>query len=202
MAAVDPNRHTRFEDAQGLFIGSSMAALGVALLQNLGLITGQVAGLALLISLWTGLAFGPVFLAINLPFYWLAWKRMGPAFVIKSMIAVALMTGLLTWKGHLITFGAVQPFAGAIMAGVVSGMGVLAVFRHGASLGGLGVVAVYLQDRTGFRAGWTQMLVDGVIFLLAVFTLPFDKVLYSLAGAATVNLVIAVNHRRDRYIGM
>jgi uncharacterized membrane-anchored protein YitT (DUF2179 family) len=84
----------------------------------------------------------------------------------------------------------------------VQGSGLLAIFRHRASLGGVGVVAVYLQDRTGFRAGWTQLLVDLVVFALALFTLPVGAVLYSLAGAVVLNLVIAINHRRDRYIGM
>lgn len=195
-------RHSRFEDAQGLFIGTSMVALGIALLQHLGLITGQMAGFALLISIWTGLKFGPVFFVLNLPFYWLAWRRMGPAFTLKSLGSVAALSSFLTFQPDLINFAAVQPLAGAIIAGVVSGMGVLAVYRHRSSLGGMGVLAVYLQERTGFRAGWTQMLVDGVVFLLAVFTLAPLQVVYSLVGAVTLNLVIAVNHRRDRYIGI
>lgn len=179
-----------------------MVALGIALLQHLGLITGQMAGFALLISTWTGLAFGPVFFVLNLPFYWLAWSRMGPAFTVKSLISVAALSLFLTFRPHLLNFAEVQPLAGAIMAGVVSGMGALGVYRHRASLGGMGVLAVYLQERTGFRAGWTQMLVDVVVFTLAVFTLAPGAVLYSLAGAVTLNLVIAINHRRDRYIGM
>lgn len=179
-----------------------MTALGLTLLQHLGLVTGQMAGLALLISIWTGLAFGPVFFVLNLPFYWLAWKRMGKAFTVKSLIAVAAMSLFTMLAPQLINFGEVQPLAGAIMAGVMSGMGVLGVYRHRSSLGGMGVLAVYLQDRTGFRAGWTQMLFDSVLFVFAIFTLPAGAVLYSLAGAVTLNLVIAINHRNDRYIGM
>ncbi|WP_299130107.1 hypothetical protein [uncultured Amaricoccus sp.] len=38
-----------------------MTAPGLVLLQHLGFVTGQMAGHALLISLWTGLDFGPVF---------------------------------------------------------------------------------------------------------------------------------------------
>ena len=85
---------------------------------------------------------------------------------------------------------------------MVQGAGLLAIFRHRASLGGVGVVALYLQDRTGFRAGWTQLLVDLVVFALAWLTLPAAAVLYSLAGALVLNLVIAINHRRDRYVAM
>jgi uncharacterized membrane-anchored protein YitT (DUF2179 family) len=195
-------RHSAFEDAQGLVFGTAMVTLGLAFLQHLGLITGQIAGLALLVSLWTGVAFGPVFFALNLPFYWLAVRRMGWAFTIKTFAAVVLVTVFSLVRPELLTFGHVDPLTGAVLAGIVQGSGLLAIFRHRASLGGVGVVAVYLQDRTGFRAGWTQLLVDLVVFALALLTLPVGAVLFSLAGAVVLNLVIAINHRRDRYIGM
>ena len=195
-------RHSAFEDAQGLVAGTLLVTLGLAFLQQLGLITGQVAGLALLVSLWTGVPFGPVFFALNLPFYWLAVRRMGWAFTLKTMAAVALVTVFSLIRPGLLTFETLDPLTGAILAGLVQGTGLLAIFRHRASLGGVGVVALYLQDRTGFRAGWTQLLVDLVVFALALLTLPLGAVLYSLAGAVVLNLVIAVNHRRDRYVAM
>ncbi len=83
-----PTRHNLIEDAQGIAYGSFMAAVGVQLLTHLGFVTGQTAGLAILISYATGWGFGPVFFAVNLPFYWLGYKRLGPAFMVKSLIAV------------------------------------------------------------------------------------------------------------------
>ena len=72
--------------------------------------------------------------------------------------------------------------------------------RHGASLGGVGVVALWLQDRTGFKAGWTQLLFDLVVFSLALMLRDLTTVAWSFLGAVVVNLIIALNHRRDRYI--
>ncbi len=113
-----------------------------------------------------------------------------------------MLAGLTTIRPQLLTFGHVEPLTGAVLAGMTTGLGVLAVFRHGASLGGIGVVAFYLQDRFGFRAGWTQLIVDAVVFTLAAFTLPLPSVLYSLAGAVVMNLVVAINHRRDWYVAL
>jgi uncharacterized membrane-anchored protein YitT (DUF2179 family) len=96
---ADPASHTLLDDARGLVFGSAMAAVGVTLLGHLGLVTGQTAGLALLIAHWTGFAFGIVFFAINLPFYWLAWRRLGPTFTVKTFVAIALVS----------TFTLVQP---------------------------------------------------------------------------------------------
>jgi uncharacterized membrane-anchored protein YitT (DUF2179 family) len=195
-------RHSALDDAQGLFIGTALVALGLALLQSTGLVTGQIAGLALLVATWTGLPFGPVFFALNLPFYWLAIRRLGWRFTLKTFAGVAGLTLLTIARPRLLTFDHVEPLAGAVMAGICMGLGLLAVFRHGASLGGIGVVAFYLQDRFGFRAGWTQLLVDAVVFTLALFTLPTMSVVWSLCGALVMNLVVMINHRRDWYVVM
>ena len=188
------------EDAQGIAYGAGMAAFGILILTHLGLVTGQTAGLAVLISYATGWGFGPVFFAINLPFYWLGYRRMGLAFTLKTFAAVGLMSGLTMVMPGWIDFADLNPVFGAILFGAVSGSALLALFRHGASLGGVGIVALVLQDRTGFRAGWTQLLFDAVLFALALLLRDATTVAYSFLGALVVNLVIAINHRRDRYI--
>jgi uncharacterized membrane-anchored protein YitT (DUF2179 family) len=88
-----------------------------------------------------------------------------------------------------------------VLFGFLSGSALLALFRHGASLGGVGIVALMLQDRTGLRAGWVQLGFDAVLFALAFLVVPpEDRPAISFLGAVVVNLVIAINHRRDRYI--
>ena len=193
-------KHTAVDDAQGLIYGASMAAFGVVILSHLGLVTGQTAGLALLMSYVTGWGFGPVFFALNLPFYWLGYQRLGAAFVVKTFVAVAMVSALSMILPPFIRFETLNPAIGAVLFGFATGSALLALFRHGASLGGIGIVALWLQDKTGFRAGYMQMLVDGAIFTAALLLLPLPQVVYSALGALVVNMVIALNHSRDRYI--
>ncbi|WP_199259422.1 YitT family protein [Paracoccus binzhouensis] len=195
-----PARHSAIEDAQGLAYGSFMAAVGVLLLTHLGLVTGQTAGLAILISYATGWGFAPVFFAVNLPFYWLGYRRLGLGFMLKSFIAVAAMSVLVALLPRGLAFGHVHPAIGALLVGLLTGSALLALFRHGASLGGVGIVALYLQDATGFRAGWTQLIFDALIFAAALTLRDAATVAWSFLGALVLNLVIAINHRRDRYI--
>lgn len=199
--ADTPARHGLLDDAQGIAYGATMAAFGVVMLTQLGFVTGQTAGLALLISYATGWGFGPVFFAVNLPFYWLGWKRIGPAFVAKTFLSVALLSVLVQVLPRYVSFATLHPALGAILIGFVSGSALLALFRHGASLGGVGIVALWLQDRTGFRAGWTQILFDLCVFALALTLRDATTVAWSFLGAVVLNLVITFNHRRDRYIG-
>ncbi|WP_321363954.1 YitT family protein [uncultured Celeribacter sp.] len=200
--AQKPEKHTWFEDLQGYIFGTSMCAFALVMLRSLGLITGQMAGLAVLISYVSGLPFGWVFFAVNLPFYWFGYKRMGKVFVVKTFINVALISVLSEWFPSMISFEAISPLFGAIMVGFMTGAGLMAIFRHGGSLGGLGILALYLQDATGVKAGYVQLAFDACLFAIAFFIMPLPLVVYSLVGAVVVNLVIAINHRRDRYIAM
>lgn len=196
----NPTKHGALDDAQGLAFGSFMAAVGLTLLTHLGFVTGQTAGLAVLISYATGWGFGPVFFAINLPFYWFGYKRLGLAFTIKSFVAVGLLSVLTQFLPGWIRFESVNPIVGAVLFGAITGSALLALFRHGASLGGIGILALYLQDRTGFRAGYTQLIFDVCLFATALLLRDPILVAYSALGSVVLNLVIAINHRRDRYV--
>ena len=180
--------------------GTFMAATGLTILTHLGLVTGQTAGLALLLSYASGYSFALVFFLVNLPFYWLGYQRIGPRFVLKTVISVALVSGFSILFPPLMTFEALNPIYGVILFGMLSGAGLLAIFRHGASLGGVGILALYIQEKTGFRAGFTQLLFDACVFLAAFFIIDVQAVLLSLLGAVIVNLIITFNHRKDWYV--
>ena len=197
---TNPTKHSRIDDVQGMALGIFFCALGLNVLTYLGLITGQTAGIAVILSYLTGWSFGAVFFVINLPFYALAWKRLGTEFTVKSLIsvtAVSVLTGILP-QGF--TIAHLSPALGAVIFGCLTGMGLLALFRHNSSLGGLGVLALLAQDRFGFRAGYVQLIADAVIFSVALLLFPAERVMWSVLGAVVLNLIITFNHRRDRYI--
>ncbi|SMY07607.1 YitT family protein [Flavimaricola marinus] len=193
-------KHSVLEDVQGLALGIFLCGLGMHFLTNAGLITGQTAGLAVIASYLTGWSFGVMFFVINLPFYILAYVRLGPIFTIKSLISVtglSLVTELLPYG---FTIDHLEPWMAALIAGALIGPGLLAMFRHNGSLGGFGVLALIVQDRFSFKAGYVQLIADALIFAGSLFLFPAKIVGWSLLGAVILNLIITVNHRRDRYI--
>lgn len=201
LISPDPERHTPLEDAVGLSAGVILASVGVHIMASCGIVTGQTAGLAFLIAYGFGMPFGAAFLMINLPFYALAISQLGWTFTLRSLASVAALSALTLYGDALLPLQRVDPFIGAVAASAITGVGLLAMFRHRSSLGGVGVLAFYLQDAKGFRAGWTQMIVDAFIFGVALLMLPVDRVAASALGALILNLIIGLNHRRDRYIG-
>jgi uncharacterized membrane-anchored protein YitT (DUF2179 family) len=101
-----------------------------------------------------------------------------------------------------IGFEHLNPVFAAVMAGLLAGTGILILIRHGASLGGVTIMAIYFQKTRGWRAGNVQMAVDFVILLAAFVVADANKALLSLLGALALNVVIGVNHRADRYYGV
>ena len=197
-----PVPHTPTEDAVAIFTGVLMISVGVAFFTSAGLLTGGTAGLAFLLHYSTGIGFGKIFFVLNLPFYWLALRKLGREFTLKTFVAVLLLSLLTELQGQFLQFARIEPLYAAIAGGLITGTGFLALFRHRCSLGGVGIAALYLQDRNGWRAGKVQMAVDCCIVLLALCSVEPMRVAWSIAGAVALNLVLAMNHRPGRYMAV
>lgn len=165
-----------------------------------GLLTGGTAGIAFLIHYATGWNFGAVFFVINLPFYGLAWQRMGRTFTLKTFAAVALLSVFVNVLPQWVGFQALSPAFAAVLGGLLMGTGMLVLFRHRASLGGFNVLVLYLQERFGWRAGRIQMGLDCFIVLCSLALVSWQQVALSILGAVMLNQTLATNHRAGRYI--
>ena len=195
-------RHPLWEDALALLTGTALVALGIAFYSHAGLLTGGTVGLAFLLKYLAGWSFGPVFFRLNLPFYALAIWRMGWKFTLRTVCAVGLVSLFAELTPQWVRFAELNVVYAAVFGGFAIGIGLLILFRHRASLGGVNILALFLQERFGLRAGTFQMGIDALIVMAAVFVVPVDKVLLSVLGAVALNLVLAINHRADRYMGV
>lgn len=191
--------HPLHEDLLAFISTTVMVSLGVYLLSQAGLITGGIAGLSLLVSELTGLSFGLLFTVLNAPFYILAVIELGWRFTINTICCVGMVSIFAEQLFRVLEINYLNPAFAAVAGGMLIGFGMLIVFRHQASLGGVGIMAYYLQNRLGWRAGVVQMVVDAGIFAVGLFVLPWPQLLVSLLGAFTLNSVLAVNHRPGRY---
>jgi len=199
-ASAAVTRHSHFEDLQALLSGTLLIALAVLMYRHAGLLSGGTAGLAFLGHYASGWRFGTLFFLINLPFYWLAWRQMGRAFSVKTFLAVLLLSAESELLPGLVSFQTLEPLYAAVMGGLLMGTGFLILFRHRASLGGVGILALALQERRGWRAGHVQMAVDVMIVAMALWLVEPQRVLMSIAGAVALNMILAINHRPGRYI--
>lgn len=193
-------RHSLIEDTQGIAFGVCMAAVGTHVLTHMGFVAGQTVGIAALLSYGTALPFPLIYFAISLPFLWLGWRRMGAAFALKTFVSVASLSLLTALLPRWLEIDRIDPAFAAILFGALFGIAALAVVRHGGSFGGVSILWLWLQDRTGFQAGYAQLVFDVFLFAISALFLDWGVIGWSFLGAVVFNLFLAVNHRRDRYI--
>lgn len=195
-----PTRHSRFDDLQGILTGALVVAIGILFIRQAGLLTGGAVGLSFLVHYATGANFGLTLFLVNLPFYWLALRRMGRAFTFKTLATVGGVALLSELLPRLVTIGHIEPFFAGAAGGLLMGVGMLILFRHHASLGGFNVLVLWLQERRGWRAGKLQMGIDLAILLGAALLAPPLLLAASILGAALLNFALAVNHKPGRYM--
>lgn len=200
-ASLSQPRSSLQDDAQGLVTGTLFAAFGVFLMQHAGLVPGGTVGISLLLHYAIGIDVGVALFLVNLPFYLLAWMRLGKAFTIRTALSVTLLSVLTWWLPRAITVQQIDGVLAAILGGLLCGSGMLFLFRHGASLGGLNVLVLRLHDRFGWSTGKVQMGLDGLIVVAgSLWVGDLRRLGLSVLAVAAINLVLVYNHRKGRYL--
>jgi uncharacterized membrane-anchored protein YitT (DUF2179 family) len=194
--------HSWLDDGHALVAGSLFVALGMTMFAHAGLLTGGVAGVAFLVSYATGLNLALCFFVFSLPFFWLSWTRLGVEFTLKSLAAVTLVSLCTALAPQVVRFELLNPWVASVLGGFLIGFGLLALLRHQASVGGVNIVAQWLQQTRGLRAGYVQMSVDVLVVLTAFAVVPPERVLQSVVGAVAIGAILTLNHRPGRYLGV
>lgn len=195
--------HSLLEDAYAIVTGCLFIMLGMVWLKAAGLVTGGIAGLALLVSYVAPLPAGVLFTLLNLPFLLVAERVMGRTAMVKAMIANLIISGLALIAPLAFRLEDVNGLFAALFGGTVIGAGILLLARHQVGVGGLGIMAIALERRRGWNAGRTQLACDALMLLAAIPVLnpSAGRFAVSLLSAAAVAGVLIMFHKPGRYTG-
>ena len=201
ITVVCPVNFDKFDDVYGLSLGVIFIALGLNLLKLSGFITGGIAGMALLVSYWLPLSIGLLFMLVNIPFLIFAYFSMGKVFALKTVV-VNIVLGISThFLPHFIHIDYLHPVFAALFGGTIIGLGILCLARHNASVGGTGALTLWIQKKYQINAGKSQMVLDALIFVLALTCLDASIVALSAVSAIAMNAMLIIWHKPGRYTG-
>lgn len=170
-----------------ILLGAFLMGVGVNLVyEPMGLVTGGVSGLAIVVKHWTGgLLDGgvPVWLfnvLCNVPLFLLAMKAKGVRFLFSSlfgMLAFTLSLMVVPVHGFLLE----DYLLASIFGGVISGAGIGLVFSVQSSTGGTDLLATLLHMRSRhISVPRMLILIDGVIILLGAIVFGLGNALYAV----------------------
>lgn len=202
-----------------IFIGCIIYSFGVALfLDPHSLASGGVTGIAIMISsLAKGkIGTGTLILIINVPLFILGAVFFGRKFIVSTLIATALSSGLIELWSYC-----VLPYFPEIdnilipstVGGALYGCGLGLIFRAGSTTGGTDIIVKLLRKRfRHMRTGIISMIVDIIIvgasafvykdidllfytvLSIFAFTGAFDLVLYGGNSAKLVHIVTTADN--------
>ncbi|SLM65164.1 Transporter [Dickeya aquatica] len=193
--------HTLKDDIYGLALGVMFIAFGLNMLKLSGMVTGGIAGIALLLSYHLPLSIGVLFILTNIPFMIFCYFSMGRAFTLKTLVVNITLSAATQTVPYLLKINYIHPLFSALVGGTFLGMGILSLARHNASVGGTGVVTLWLYQRFGINAGKSQMLLDVLVFALSLINLPLPLLLWSALSALAMNAMLMNWHKPGRYQG-
>lgn len=171
--------------------GCMIVSIGIIILKHAQLMTGGTAGLAFSLMYYWGIPFSIGFFVINIPFYVLALMRMGLNFTISTIFAVMSLS-CMTELNRLAPDFVIPALVGAILGGVIIGLGVAYLFFHGSSLGGSNILVLYLQKKFGWDPGKMNFIIDFLVVLSGVLSVGVIKGLYSLLSIGILSWIISL----------
>lgn len=164
----------------GLTIGAIIysAGLNLFLIPN-HIIDGGVTGISLLVQALTEVPFSVLIVVLNLPFFYLGYKRLGAGLAVSATYAIIVLSLCSSWFEQLKP-ATTDPFLSTIFGGIIIGIGVGIVIKSGGSTDGTEIVAIWMDNRTSFSVGEIIMFFNFFILGAAGFVFSWNSAMYSL----------------------
>ncbi|MFV8828311.1 YitT family protein [Alkalihalobacterium sp. APHAB7] len=174
-----------------LFIiaGLLITSLGLRILAIHQFTFGGTAGVATILDFLTTWSWGILFFLVNLPFFVISIQKLGMRFTISSLVSITAISFLSEWFQVF----QVTPFPdwlATIVGGLFIGIGVTLVLNNGSSLGGIHILALYLDQRFKINRGITIFASDFLIIFLAGILVGWSNALLSVAAIFIASSII------------
>ncbi len=205
-------KHGQIYEYLMIIIGTGILAFGIACFYDpIGLVTGGVTGLAIIIKSVTEEIFGtgiPLWvtnLGFNVPMFILAYFLKGKKFIGKSFFGAMMLSVWLAFIPQLNLAGD-DMLLSAVFGGVFTGAGMGLVFRTGSTTGGTDLVSALIQLKVR-HISIVQILqiIDAMVIVLGMFVFGIQPTMYAIiAIVVTTNISDMVlegtNYSKAAYI--
>lgn len=154
-------------------------ALEVFLVPN-NIIDGGIVGVSIILSYLTKINLGLLIFAINIPFFFLAFNKIGKKFVIQTFYAI----GMLSLAVNLFTVHHLPTTHDLLLAtvfgGIALGTGVGLVLKNEGSLDGTEIMSLVLSKKFGFSVGEWIMTFNIFIYGASGLVFGWNKAMYAV----------------------
>lgn len=176
-----------------IFIGCFIASLGVNLfLIHAKLLSGGATGIALILEYLTGINSGYSVFILNLPLFFLSYKKLSRRFTIYSAIGmVSLSSSLIITKPLSSMIQVNDILLYCIYGGTLCGLGYGLVFLRNGSTGGADIINMLIrQKHSNFNIGTLGFAINIIIVFISAIIFGLPRALYTLISMFIQSLIL------------
>ncbi|MCT8975410.1 YitT family protein [Clostridium sp. CX1] len=163
-----------------LILGSVLVSVGleIFLIPN-NIIDGGITGISIILSYLTRVPLGIFIFSLNIPFLIFGYRQIGKTFAFTTLFSVIMLSIGVTLLNQIprITH---DVLLASVFGGIILGVGVGLIIRHGGSLDGTEIVAIVLDENIAFSIGEIIMFFNLFILSSAGLVFGWDRAMYSL----------------------
>ena len=163
-----------------ILVGAGCAAFSIEcfLIPNT-ILDGGVTGVSMMINYLSSIRLSVLVIVINIPFFFVGYKALGKRFLARAVIAMAAFSGFLELFKLVPTVTSSELLA-VVFGGVLLGIGVGTVLRHGGCLDGTEIAAMLLSKNVGASTGQIIFMINIFIYITAGILFGWDRAMLSL----------------------
>lgn len=165
-----------------IVIGGLIYSIGVNLfIIPHKLLSGGVAGIAIILQYLTGIPSGYLVILINIPIFLIGIKAIDKEFGIFSFIGMVSMSLSLIFTRNLHSlYYMPDPLTSALCGGLLTGLGAGIIFKNKASQGGTDIIAVVIKKKYGMSIGKIAFMINAVIVSMGMILGSLEIAVYTL----------------------
>ena len=165
-----------------VIMGSLIYSIGVNLfIVPHKLLSGGVAGIAIILQYLTGIQSGYFVILINIPIFLIGIRAIDKEFGIFSFIGMVAMSLSLIFTRNICNIYYIpDPLIASLCGGLLTGLGAGIIFKSRASQGGTDIIAVVVKKKYGMSIGRIAFMINAVIVAMGMFMGSLEIAVYTL----------------------
>lgn len=180
-------------------LGSIVLAFGLYHIHSFsGVTEGGQLGLVLLLQHWFRISPAISTAVVNVICYWIGWKLLGKAFIVRSALATACFSAIYwilqqfppLWP-NLVDY----PLAAAIIGALFVGVGCGLCVRSGGAACGDDGLAMSISNHFQLKIEYVYFIFDFVILAASLSYIPLGRILYSLITVMLSSKIVGLVQR-------
>ncbi|HEY0828256.1 MAG TPA: YitT family protein [Bacilli bacterium] len=155
---------------------------------------GGLAGVAMMLGLFTPMNAGFWIILLNIPILVWGWLKLGRGFIINSIFSVTVTA--LSMQYIPIKEVTDDPLLSSVYGGVIAGAAIGLIIRNYGTTGGIDIIVLLLTRSRDLPVGGMIFIMNSIVVILCGFMFNWELALYTMASIYIVGILIDRIHTR------